>query len=114
MPVHDWTRVTAGAFHDFHSAWITHLKETLNGGVLPEGFYAMSEQHAGEMIPAVLTLKQGPRSVVPPASGSIAVADAPPRVRLTMVPDENVADRLARRTLTIRHASHHRVVASPS
>ncbi|HEV3255720.1 MAG TPA: DUF4058 family protein, partial [Gemmataceae bacterium] len=47
MPVHDWTRVNAGAFHDFHSAWIIHLKEALNGGLLPEGYYAMAEQHAG-------------------------------------------------------------------
>jgi hypothetical protein len=34
MPIHDWTRVDAGTFHDFHQAWITHLKETLNDGVL--------------------------------------------------------------------------------
>jgi hypothetical protein len=30
MPVHDWTRVSAATFHDFHGAWIVHLKETLN------------------------------------------------------------------------------------
>lgn len=22
MPIHDWTRVSAGTFHDFHVAWI--------------------------------------------------------------------------------------------
>ena len=27
MTVHDWTRATAGTFHDFHLGWITHLKE---------------------------------------------------------------------------------------
>jgi hypothetical protein len=57
MPVHDWTRVDAGTFHAFHTAWITHLSETLNGGVLPSGYYAMPEQHAGRWIPDVLTLQ---------------------------------------------------------
>jgi len=40
MAVHDWTRVSCGTFHDFHSRWLTHLSETLNGGVLPVGYYA--------------------------------------------------------------------------
>jgi hypothetical protein len=57
MAVHDWTRVDAGTFHDFHSAWITHLKEALNGGVLPAGYYAMSEQWAGRSVADVLTLE---------------------------------------------------------
>jgi hypothetical protein len=30
MPVHDWTRVDAGIFHDFHNAWITELRNVLN------------------------------------------------------------------------------------
>ena len=29
MPVHDWTRVTAGTFHHFHQAWITALSDAL-------------------------------------------------------------------------------------
>jgi hypothetical protein len=36
MPVHAWTRVTAGTFHDFHNAWIAELRNALNGGVLPD------------------------------------------------------------------------------
>lgn len=54
MPVHDWSRVKAGIFHDFHNAWITHLKEALNGGLLPEGYYALSEQHVGRVITDIL------------------------------------------------------------
>jgi hypothetical protein len=46
MPAHDWTRVFPGTFHDFHSAWIVHLKETLNAGVLPDEFFALAEQHS--------------------------------------------------------------------
>ena len=34
MPVHDWTRVSPGTFHDFHGRWITHLSESLNAGLL--------------------------------------------------------------------------------
>jgi hypothetical protein len=43
MPVHDWTRVDHGTFHDFHTRWIAHLTEALNGGLLPAGYYAMAE-----------------------------------------------------------------------
>ena len=37
MPVHDWTRVAAGTFHDFHQAWIVALSHALNAGLLPDG-----------------------------------------------------------------------------
>lgn len=46
MAVHDWSRVKPGIFHDFHNAWITHLKETLNGGLLliPFSLGAVAEE----------------------------------------------------------------------
>lgn len=28
MPIHDWTRVGVGTFHDFHSGWIIHVRST--------------------------------------------------------------------------------------
>lgn len=37
MPIHDWTRVEAGIFRDFHFSWIAELKRTLNCGLLPPG-----------------------------------------------------------------------------
>jgi hypothetical protein len=46
MPVHDWTRVDAGTFHAFHTSWLAHLMEALNAGLLPRGYYALSEQVA--------------------------------------------------------------------
>jgi hypothetical protein len=61
MPVHDWTRVKAGIFHDFHNAWITHLKETPNAGLLPTGYYALGEQHAGRIVTDILTLHEDER-----------------------------------------------------
>ena len=39
MPIHDWTKVEAGIFHDFHSDWIQVLKRALNSGLLPPQYY---------------------------------------------------------------------------
>ena len=111
MPVHDWTRVDAGVFHDFHTSWITDLKRALNAGVLPSGYYAMSEQHAGQCIPDVLTLSTTPRSQpMEMPEGPIALAKAPPSVSMVVTPDAEAAYVLTRRTLTIRHRSTHRIV----
>jgi len=113
MPAHDWTRVEPGIFHDFHVAWIPEIRKALNGGLLPEGFYALAEQHAGYAIADVLTLHAGLASVEPlptlPATGGIAVAEGPPHVRRR----QTVAPAVAalRRTLAIRHVSGHRLVA---
>jgi hypothetical protein len=112
MPVHDWTRVSAGTFHDFHSAWIIHLKEALNSGLLPEDYYAMAEQHVGSMIADVLTLHTGEQAPVQPRGGGpVAVAEAPPGVGRKMVAGPNASYRAARRTLAVRHAANHRLVA---
>lgn len=56
MPVHDWTRVIAGTFHDFHHEWISCIKRALNSGLLPREYYAMAEQIAGGLGPDVLAL----------------------------------------------------------
>ena len=40
MPMHDWTKVEAGIFHAFHHGWISALTDTLNGGRLPDDYYA--------------------------------------------------------------------------
>lgn len=29
MPVHDWSRVSAGTFHDFHVAWTEYVNVPL-------------------------------------------------------------------------------------
>jgi len=49
MPMHDWTRVADGTFHAFHNAWITHLQEALNSGLLPDSYYALGEPSAGDI-----------------------------------------------------------------
>ena len=30
MPIHDWSRVDAGTFHDFHQAWTIEIRNGLN------------------------------------------------------------------------------------
>jgi hypothetical protein len=112
MPVHDCTRVTAGTFHHLHTIWIAHLSEALNAGLLPAGYYAMAEQHAGMLIADILTLQTGDREPIDPReSGVVAVAEAPPRVSRKMVANPIAAYRAARRTIAIRHASGHHLVA---
>jgi hypothetical protein len=111
MAVHDWTQVDAGTFHAFHTAWITHLSETLNGGILPPSYYAMPEQHGGRLIADVLTLQVPTEGDPPPPTdeGGVAVAEAPPQVRRKLSPSP--VARGSRRTLTIRHVSGHRIIA---
>jgi hypothetical protein len=112
MPVHDWTRVEAGIFHAFHVAWIPEIQKALNGGILPKGYYALAEQHAGRAIADVLTLHANPVSgeplQLPPNSGGIAVAETPPRTQRKMVIESAAARR---RTVAIRRVSGHRLVA---
>src|ERR1700761_4622557 len=82
MPIHDWTRVDAGLFHDFHQDWTIELRRSLNAGRLPPGFMALTDQKIGGPIPDVLTLHRGPRNPEKRETGSgLAVAAAPPRAR---------------------------------
>jgi len=86
----------------------------LNGGLLPDGYYALAEQHASKRIADILTLHvSDPVSSLTPISPDrgVAVADAPPKVDIKLVADAKPAYRTLRRTLTIRHVSVHRVVA---
>lgn len=114
MPIHDWTKVEAGVFHDFHLSWIGELKRALNAGLLPADYYALAEQRTGEFGPDVLTLR-GPQPSDPESGnafeGGVAVATAPPKVRYrSRMPDAQwyalKADRLV-----VRHVSGHEVVA---
>lgn len=110
MPVHDWTVVDAGIFHHFHFEWISALNGALNEGVLPDGYYALVEQHANRSIPDILTLHTTPAHLPPPDSqGGTAVLEAPPRVRRRQTLE--IAADQRRRTLAIRHVSGHRLIA---
>jgi hypothetical protein len=114
MPAHDWTRVKAGIFHDFHHAWIEEIKRSLNAGLLPDDYYAMAEQHAAGFGPDVLTLQgsgngqadAGPRGS--PGNGGLLLA--PPKIQLTAETDLEFYRR-KQNTVTVRHVSGDRIVA---
>jgi hypothetical protein len=108
MPVHDWTRVSDGAFHDFHMSWVLEIKRALGRGLLPPNYYVMAEQRAGDLGgPDVLTLQT---AGTPGPVGATALADAPPAVEhRARIPADSYAGR--RRTLVVRHASDDRIVA---
>ena len=95
MPVHDWTRVPAGIFHDFHQSWVIRLRDSLNEGRLPAGYYALAEQRTGGREPDVVTLESfEPTSDWTPSSSGggttvLAKKTKPPQVRFTAESDEN-------------------------
>lgn len=110
MPIHDWTRVDAGLFHDFHQDWTIELRRSLNAGRLPPGFVALADQQAGGPIPDVLTLNRGPKSRGgSEPTGGVAVATAPPKARFILESEGDVYARRANR-IVIRHR-HGEVVA---
>src|SRR4051794_11532087 len=112
MPIHDWTRVNAGIFHDFHHSWIEEIKRALNRGLLPPDHYALAEQIAGGLGPDVLTLQAatGEAPALEQPSGGLALATAPPKV---FHRDRAESDLYAARAkaVVIRHVSGHRIVA---
>lgn len=114
MPMHDWTRVEAGTYHAFHVAWLGELQKALNGGVLPAGYYAMAEQHAGDVIPDVIGLHESDpdRDEVPePSGGGVAtLTKTRPKVAERLITPKPLRV-IPRRRITIRHTSGHRIVA---
>src|SRR4051812_5051124 len=112
MPIHDWTRVEAGIFHDFHHSWIEELKRTLNRGVLPEDYYALAEQRAAGVGPDVLTLQgSGDDNGAPDSgsrltssSGGTGVLLAPPK--LQPIAETDLAFyRRKQNVIAVRHVS---------
>lgn len=86
MPIHDWTRVRANRFHDFHQSWTIEIRNALNAGLLPNGYLALAEQITGGPEPDVVTLS------LPTKPGDVshagrALADAPPATRVRVQAD---------------------------
>ena len=99
MPIHTWTRLEPGDFHDFHQGWVVGICNALNGGLLPAAYMAMSEQVTGRAIPDVHTLQtRNPTD----DEGGVAVATAPPTARVIAKFEKiNYAKRADR--VVIRH-----------
>ncbi len=77
MPMHDWTRVSAGSYHNFHLLWIGQILTHLNKGLLPDGCYAMGEQRVDGPEPDVVTFRQAGSQ-----NAAVGLLDAPPQTQL--------------------------------
>ena len=100
MPIHDWTRVRANRFHDFHQSWTVAIRNDLNGGRLPQGYFAMVEQKTGGPEPDVVTLELTGRPGGSP--GGLAVDVAPPKARVVTRTEAAGYARKANR-ITVRY-----------
>src|SRR5688572_3718207 len=107
MPIHDWTRVEANVYHDFHNTWISVLKIALNRGVLPTGYFALSDQRISTTGPDIIATRRATDGSEPlPGPTAVAVQ---PRVRLET---ERVAARQRRpRRIVVQTTDGHRIVA---
>jgi hypothetical protein len=113
MPIHDWTQVNAGVFHDFQSAWIVELRNALNDGLLPSDCYALAEQVTRPFGPDVLTLQaNGKRkpSGKTTFSARVALLEKPPRVRVIQESEADLYAKKANR-IAIRHSSDDGIIA---
>jgi hypothetical protein len=103
MPIHDWTRVRANRFHDFHQGWTIAIRNALNAGVLPPGYFAMAEQITGGPESDVITLElNAPSGPAPETPAGVAVEAVPPKTRFVTQTDAAWYARKANR-VTVRH-----------
>lgn len=121
--IHDWSRVEADTWHAFHYRWISDIERALNGGVLPDGYYANPEQHASGYVPDVLALEEvsheiaddGDDEPLTSSVGGVATLAPPaskPHLRLSArASDESALYAARRRTVAVRHRSGDRLVA---
>lgn len=102
MAIHDWSNVDAGIFHDFHQAWTIEIRNALNDGELPAGYFALAEQFADGRFPDVVTLQTHSKSEPETLSGGVALLEAPPQAsHITTIEPAAFSDRANR--ILIKH-----------
>jgi hypothetical protein len=101
MPIHDWTRVRANRFHDFHQGWTIAIRNALSAGLLPPGFFALAEQITGGPEADVVALKLTPPTGTLSSAG-LEAAVTPPKARFVTRSEAANYARKANR-ITIRH-----------
>ena|SRR5688572_20409226 len=78
MPIHDWSRVSAGLFHDFQQSWSIRIKDSLNAGLLHKREAALVEQRAGPLEGDVLSIEgQAAWRTGDASTGGVATEDRP-------------------------------------
>jgi hypothetical protein len=100
MPVHDWSHADANLFHHFHQRWTIAICDALNAGLLPSGYSALIEQHAGGLAPDVLTLERRSESGRRRPTGGAMMA-TPPQTSIVRHAKAALAARANR--VVIRH-----------
>lgn len=98
MPIHDWSRVDPNVFHHFHQRWTIAISDALNAGLVPPGYSALVEPHAGGLVPDVLAVQRRARPAAP--AGGVLM-DTPPKTRHVFSIEESLAGRGNR--IAIRH-----------
>jgi hypothetical protein len=101
MPIHDWTRVRANRFHDFHQSWTIAIRDVLNAGLLPPGYFAIAEQITGGLEADVIALELTPPAGTA-ASTALAVEVESPKARFVVRSEAAKYARKANR-ITVRH-----------
>jgi hypothetical protein len=114
VPMHDWSRVEAGVYHDFHQEWAGQIKLALNRGILPAGYFAMLEQvtvrdKETRYVPDVLNLRK-PLGDRPPGPTSAGLLTAPPKTKRVAVGSQDAYLR-RKNVVTVHHATRNQVVA---
>lgn len=109
MPMHDWSRVQPGIYHNFHYRWIAAIMDRLNAGLLPKGMIAMAEQIIGGSEPDVVTLQQNDVFFSGGSAATMSEAPSQPKTQFVIPVDvERYAAKAHR--VVVRH-SLGRVVA---
>lgn len=108
MPMHDWTRVEAGIYHDFHHEWISEISRAFNRGLLPVDYYALATKAVSGFGPDVLAL-QDRNTADTSNGGGIATQTRPKTTYYTELPGEFKQRRKS--LVAVRHVSDDSVVA---
>jgi hypothetical protein len=101
MPIHDWTRVPSGLFHDFHQSWSVRIKDALNAGRLPKGLSALVEQRSGPQEVDVLTVERRAKAQRPGAEEGVLTLERPVTTIVRRTTKEIYAGRANR--IVVKH-----------
>lgn len=103
MPIHDWSQVQSGLFHEFHQSWTVRIKDALNG-CLPKGYYALVEQKVSGPEPDVIAVEMKKRGN--PSTdrvGEMALLDLPKASLSAKIEPDAVRYARKANRIVIRH-----------
>jgi hypothetical protein len=96
--------VPSGLFHDFHQAWSIEIRNALNRGLMPKGYYALVEQKVDGPEPDVIAVEK---------KGRDETAGGPPAAVLTTQDGADLARRLRRGALRAAGQPHQHPAPAP-